>query len=74
MDYFSVPQPTAAKQGEMDETLHIMKAAINSIPAYIERCSHFFAVCPPVPHRDIDGQLCDYGTWSNRGWCECSCI
>ena len=37
--------------------------------AYIERSTHFFAVCPTVGHRDLSGTACDYGSWLGRGWC-----
>ena len=43
--------------------------AVNSIPAYIERSTHFFAVCPTIRHQDLTKVTCDYGSWSGRGWC-----
>ena len=43
--------------------------AINSIPAYIERSTHFFVVCPEVRHRDMPGVVCDLSSWFDRGWC-----
>ena len=30
--------------GQMSD---LMKA-VNSIPAYVDKCSHFFTICPPV--------------------------
>ena len=69
VDYFSVPQPSAASAAEMEETLRNMKAAIDSIPAYIERSSHFFAVVPTLRHQDLSCVTCDYGSWLRRGWC-----
>ena len=46
-----------------------MTNAIASIPAYIERSSHFFAIVPTVRHHDVHGVTCDYGSWLERGWC-----
>ncbi len=42
LDYVSAPQ------GNSDNM------AMLSIPAYVERCSHFFALCPPVPLKASD--------------------
>ena len=54
-----VPQLSAvSKEGgeaELERTRSDMMKAIHSIPAYIERTSHFFAVCPAVPHGDREG-------------------
>ena len=44
LDFISVPQMTG-EEGE--RTAELAKAA-NSIPAYIERCTHFFSICPTV--------------------------
>ena len=46
----------------------LMKA-VNSIPAYVEKCSHFFTICPAVTHRDMPNAMCDFGSWLGRGWC-----
>ena len=46
-----------------------MKNAIASIPAYIERSSHFLAVVPTVRHHDLAEETCDFGSWLQRGWC-----
>ena len=37
--------------------------------AYIERCTHFFTICPTVRHHDLPDVECDYGSWLSRGWC-----
>ena len=37
--------------------------ANRSIAAYIERSSHFFALCPSVKSQDDDDVTCDYGSW-----------
>ena len=43
--------------------------AVNSIPAYIERSTHFFVVCPEVEHLDLPGVVCNLSSWFDRGWC-----
>ena len=48
-----------------DEMTELMKA-VNSIPAYIERSTHFFALCPTVQHAELSGVLCDFGSWQSR--------
>ena len=45
--------------------------AVNSIPAYVERSTHFLAIVPTVKHRDLPGVVCDLGSWLGRGWCKC---
>ena len=40
-----------------------------SIAAYVGRSSHFFALCPTVPHKDLDGVICDYGSWLQSSGC-----
>ena len=63
-DYFSVPQIGEYLQ---DDTSDLIKA-VNSIPSYIERSSHFFACVPTVKHCDREGVMCDFGSWLSRGW------
>ena len=64
-DYFSVPQIGEYLQGDTSDLIK----AVNSIPSYIERCSHFFACVPSVKHNDREGVMCDFGSWLSRGWC-----
>ena len=45
--------------------------AVNSIPAYVERSTHFLAIVPTVQHRDLPEVVCDLGSWLGRGWCKC---
>ena len=72
MDFISVPQlffsyvPVDA-EGEADQRTELMKA-INSIPAFVERCTHFFTLCPTVQHKELREITCDYATWLTRGW------
>ena len=63
-DYFSVPQIGEYLQGDTSDLIK----AVNSIPSYIERCSHFFACVPSVKHNDREGVMCDFGSWLSRGW------
>ena len=65
MDFFCVPQIGQHLDGDAND----MKLAIDSIPAYVARCSHFLAVVPTVRHNDLPGVTCDYGSWLERGWC-----
>ena len=37
-----------------------------SVPGYIERATHFFALCPPVPFQNAS-RTCDFGSWRTRG-------
>ena len=64
IDFFSVPQKKL-KGGEMSD----QEKATNSIAAYIERSSHFFVICPTVHHQDLEGTVCDYGTWLQSSGC-----
>jgi hypothetical protein len=61
LDYASVPQAAAAEEARL--------AAIDSIPFYIDNAYLFIALVPPVEHKDLPGVLCDYKSWSERGWC-----
>ncbi|CAL1134353.1 unnamed protein product [Cladocopium goreaui] len=56
-DYFSCPQ----KQG-------LCEAAINSIPAYVDECSFFFALVPALENRNETNLITPF-TWNSRGWC-----
>jgi hypothetical protein len=51
-----------------DDTTSDLMRAVASIPAYVERSSHFFAVVPTVKHADLDNVECDFGSWLQRGW------
>merc|ERR1719454_1143193 len=46
-----------------------LKAAVDSIPSYIERCAEMFILVPSVKHADRPGEVCDFSTWRSRGWC-----
>ena len=65
LDYFSVPQIGEYLQGDTSDLVR----AVNSIPSYVERSSHFFACVPSTRHNDRVGVTCDFGSWLSRGWC-----
>lgn len=61
IDYLSVPQNT--EPGDDSQF-----RAISSIPYYIEKSSFFIVVCPSARH-ETTGEVCDYESWLQRGWC-----
>jgi len=46
-----------------------LKAAVDSIPTYIERCAEMIVLTPSVKHADREGECCDFNSWRQRGWC-----
>ena len=60
LDYSCVPQAAEAQEARLK--------AIESIPHYVDACTTFMALCPPVKHKELD-YVCDYHTWRKRGWC-----
>ncbi|CAE7444088.1 B'ETA [Symbiodinium sp. KB8] len=71
-DYFSCPQlDFHARKAVLQEGFgqqSQLASAIASIPAYVGRCSFFFALCPVVynPNRSM---VFTPTSWSGRGWC-----
>lgn len=65
-DYFSVPQMAARLEGQ--EVGAKLKAAVDSIPAYVELAKFFLILAPTVQHVDLRVNL-SYRTWARRGWC-----
>ncbi|CAK9090367.1 Ankyrin repeat and KH domain-containing protein 1 (HIV-1 Vpr-binding ankyrin repeat protein) (Multiple ankyrin repeats single KH domain) (hMASK) [Durusdinium trenchii] len=73
-DYFSCPQLERTNRAAMPATTcsntgeSNLSKAIDSIPAYVGRCSFFFALCPVL--EDPTGcRLLTPATWAERGWC-----
>ena len=66
MDYISVPQ---LGDSQTEEDAGDLASAVNSIPAYIERSTHFIALAPTIEHTDLPGTYCDQNSWLTRGWC-----
>ena len=58
----SVDERIAALVGQL-------KAAVDSIPSYIERASMMWVLVPPVKHHSLHEQICDFASWRRRGWC-----
>ena len=59
LDLWSVPQERSA--------LLEQRAAIRSIPAYVEQAAFLLVLAPPVQHRELEGMV-DLASWGNRGW------
>eukprot|EP00947_MAST-08B_sp_MAST-8B-sp1_P002483 g2483.t1 len=63
------------RQGNSDDDAVIktltaqLTAAVDSIPAYVERSSAMWVLVPPVAHQDVHGAICNYMSWRTRGWC-----
>ena len=58
-----------ADHEEVSVLIDQLKAAVDSIPAYIENCAEMFVVVPSIKHADRAGCVCDFSTWRSRGWC-----
>ena len=67
-DYFCVPQGKDACATWTFANMERTNDAIESIPAYIDRCDLFFVLCPVVPSLDRS-ELFGPSTWASRGWC-----
>ena len=73
LDWFSMPQPGAAKVEDIGEMkLNALRAegskAIRSIPAYVERSDFILILVPECHHSDRKVPTC-FRTWRRRGWC-----
>ena len=58
----SSSEPTATtNSGAAIELLSTeeLKAAVDSIPSYVERATMLWILVPPTTHRDVDGAVCD---------------
>eukprot|EP00438_Fugacium_kawagutii_P003511 Skav229080 [mRNA] locus=scaffold157:137695:138444:- [translate_table: standard] len=62
-DFFSMPQG----KGPCKDSQETDKA-LESIPAYIDRCELFLVLCPLIPSPDRS-ELFGPSTWASRGWC-----
>ncbi|CAE8613236.1 unnamed protein product [Polarella glacialis] len=65
-DYFGIPQIVERTEDQNVGTE--LQKAVDSIPAYIARCQHFFILAPPMMHVHR-GYLVNTQAWSERGWC-----
>lgn len=41
---------------------------ILSIPSFVQACQVFVVLVPPIKHKNSN-QICNYSSWSMRGWC-----
>lgn len=67
-DYFCAPQGKDPFQTWTFADMSRCSNAVESIPAYIDRCELFFVLCPVVPSLDRS-ELFGPATWASRGWC-----
>jgi len=76
IDYISVPQLTnrmnsfkaEGAEDRLELTMQNNLAAVQSIPAYVERSDYFWILVPNARHVDM-GEACDLNTYRGRGWC-----
>jgi hypothetical protein len=65
----SFSQIIQTNQADINGGLTDKEKAIRLMSAYIERCRHFFALCPSVHSRDKRDAKYDYGSWLASGDC-----
>ena len=65
IDYVSMPQLNGSHTAEARSQ---RERALQSMPAYVERCSHFLVVCPAVEHRERQ-VVCDLSSYFRSGQC-----
>ena len=51
----------------MSRLVRELKAAVDSIPSYVERATILWILVPPCDHRDVAGAVCDFNSWRSRG-------
>eukprot|EP00913_Durusdinium_trenchii_P008436 g7922.t1 len=70
-DWFGVPQAISRTRVFDEEEDDVKQAeaakAVDSIPAYVERCNLFVILAPELFHRDT-GMICNSTSWQLRGW------
>jgi ankyrin repeat protein len=66
IDYLSIPQAMGSVATD-EETKH-QKAAIDSIPSYVSKCSMVVVLVPSCVHKDT-GINTGFSSWRTRGWC-----
>ena len=65
-DYFSCPQTECLSEHFPHSSK--LPDAINSIPAYVDKCSFFFALVPVLENPSGTNLITPF-TWNSRGWC-----
>jgi len=78
-DYFCVPQRIVAPGSRVSRSRSLsendyedQRDAIASIPAYINKCEYFVALCPPMDDRG--GPSLNLQSWQQRGWCRAEAV
>jgi hypothetical protein len=66
IDYLSIPQVMG--RVATDKEAKDQKAAIDSIPSYVSKCSMVVVLVPPCVHKDT-GINTGFSSWRTRGWC-----
>eukprot|EP00438_Fugacium_kawagutii_P025773 Skav230054 [mRNA] locus=scaffold1221:62503:64380:+ [translate_table: standard] len=75
-DYFCIPQypVTGPRSRSLSENnMDDQRSAIASIPAYIDKCDFFVALCPLMKHGTTLSTL-DTRSWDQRGWCRAEAV
>ncbi|CAE8728123.1 unnamed protein product [Polarella glacialis] len=67
-DYFAVPQRNSRASNHPQTEMNNFRAAVRSIPSYVDQCKYFIILAPPILRPDLK-DLLDYSTWCSRGWC-----
>eukprot|EP00930_Biecheleria_cincta_P068183 TRINITY_DN5537_c0_g4_i1.p1 TRINITY_DN5537_c0_g4~~TRINITY_DN5537_c0_g4_i1.p1 ORF type:complete len:662 (+),score=94.37 TRINITY_DN5537_c0_g4_i1:82-2067(+) len=65
IDYCCIPQVSVSTD---DASIAAASKAVQSIPAYVERCDLLLVLAPVCTHQDT-GKACNFATWRSRGWC-----
>ncbi len=47
----------------------LLALAVQSLPAYVERCCMMLVLVPTDEHRDRAEEVVDWCSWRGRGWC-----
>ena len=84
LDYASIPQVGArgtktdtadmAKEDlqrmdvDLAKTVQDLQDAVNSIPGYVQRAAMIIINAPVCHHTDTN-RVCNFSTWTSRGWC-----
>eukprot|EP00435_Cladocopium_sp_Y103_P058928 s465_g20.t2 len=75
-DYFCIPQYPVAdlrSRSLSNNQFQDQRNAIASIPAYIDRCDFFVALCPLLKHATSPSALSSQ-SWEQRGWCRAEAV
>ena len=68
IDFSSIPQLADADPSTVSEVAANQKAAVESIPFYLQRSNFFWVLTPTATHEDRK-ETCGFVSWRGRGWC-----